>query len=93
MELSPVREAFGGGASESRAYQTCQGEFEQARAAVSRFLASTVKGGEAEIAGLDTEMHIALASNDITLASELAENLRHVASSVGGPRITDFGTS
>ena len=50
-----------------------QGDLAAAREAVLQFFAAAQKGGNTEIAALDTQLQIALASGDLPLAGALAQ--------------------
>ncbi len=57
-----------------------QRQFNDARAYLDELLATVVKGGSTEIGVLDTQMMLALATDDLAKASELAELIKASAS-------------
>ena len=59
-----------------------QGKLDEARKAVAEFLAAVRKGGSTEIAGLDTELEIAIAAGDLELATKLAERVATASSTL-----------
>ena len=59
-----------------------QGKLDQARKAVAEFLAAVRKGGSTEIAGLDTEIEIAIAAGDLELAAKLAQRVASTSSTL-----------
>src|SRR5688572_22197251 len=59
-----------------------QGKLDEARKAVAEFLGLVRRGGSTEIAGLDTELEIAIASGDLELAQELARRVANTSANL-----------
>jgi len=61
-----------------------QGELEDATKAVNHFLSLVQKGGNSEIAGLDTLLQIALAKRDLELSGRLAQQVYETSAGLEG---------
>jgi DNA-binding NtrC family response regulator/tetratricopeptide (TPR) repeat protein len=63
--------------------QRIQGRLDQARQSIDEFFSIVKKGGNAEIGGLDTATEIALAANDLELATALSERATNLSEGLG----------